>query len=120
MIAPEIGEHAVFALRAQQQRLDRDSQRRDNGLQFLRNALGIRDVGDDEPGHVRQRSHRLREAASSGLLEVKHHGAVAVLPKLPPNRIQHCLALRRESAENQHDLRRDRVDHVADLLVVQQ
>ena len=58
-------------LRGQENRAYRNRwQRRDDLHQLLRNALGVGDVGDDEPGHVRQDGNGFSDVPARRLVEM--------------------------------------------------
>src|SRR5215217_2611954 len=48
------------------------------------------------------------------------HRQVAPIAQLVPDGVEDCFAVLRETPEDQHRLGRDRVDHIPDLLVVEQ
>jgi hypothetical protein len=92
---------------------------RDDRGQLLRDALGVGEVCDDETRHVRERHDGLGEVAAGGLVEVEQHRHVAACAQFVAQRIEQRLALRGETAQQEHRFAPHRVDHAADLLVVQ-
>lgn len=68
-------EHFRFSLRVQENRLDRNRRvRRYNGLKLLENALGVGEICNYKPGHVRQCRYGLNRGLARRLLEIEQHG----------------------------------------------
>lgn len=89
--------------------------RRDDCHQLLWDALRIGNIGDYEPGHVRQRRDGLGDVPAGRLVEIEEDWQVVPLAEFISDGVENGFTLRTESAKNQDDFRCDRVDDVADF-----
>jgi hypothetical protein len=115
----KVDEHRVLALPYQQDRADWNNGGWDYHRQFVWDAAWLRQVSDNEPGHIGQGLNRSSEILAGRLVEVEQDREVVALPQFLSQGIEHRLALRREAAEDQHGLGGDGVDGIADLLIVE-
>src|SRR4029079_16698037 len=81
---------------------------------------GSRYVRDDEPRHMRKQRYCLRCVAARRLREVKDDRGVVAGTECLAQCVEDTLPLFSKAPEDEHNLRRQRVDDVADLLVVQE
>src|SRR6266480_5009434 len=91
---------ALFSLPFQDNRLERDDRPWDDRRQFMRYTTRVGQIGDDEPGHVRQCGDRAREILAGGLLEIKQDRQIIALAEFIPNRVQNDFSVRRETTQN--------------------
>ena len=98
---------------------ERDHDFRHRRLQFERRGPRVGDVGDDELGQPREQSDCLGEVLRLGLVEVEHDGQVAALAEFIAERSRTAIlpSVNRPSRSTPFA---NRVDDVADLLVVEQ
>ena len=77
-------------------------------------------VSDDKPGHVGEGLHCAGQVLAGRLVEVEEDRRVVAPSQFLPEGIKHRLALVREAAEDQDDLRGDGVDDVANPFIVEE
>src|SRR3954469_6306706 len=110
-----------LGLPAQQDRLDNEGgEIPDNVVKLYPDFCRVRDICNHEACEAGQHFDRLGHVQACGDREVKDNWKQAPLPQLLPQGIEDRFTLLREAAEDQHRLGGDRVDDVADLLVVEQ
>jgi hypothetical protein len=117
-MVPEVLEYAILPLRGQEQWLNR------NGWKCRKSTPAgcswHRCVGDHEFCHVRQRRDSLRDVTAGWLLEIEEHRQVVPLAEFLTDGVENDSSFRGEATKDQDDLGCDRINDVADLLVVQE
>ena len=116
MVPPlQVRKHCELAVTGEKDRLYGNE-----GVRDLRDLVGaaarVRQIGNDEPGHVGQGQNCPSEVLARWLVEVEQDRQVLVLAEFVTEGIKNCFALRREAAKDQDSFFTDGVDNVADFL----
>ena len=88
--------------------------------QFVRDALRITQIGNYEPGHVRQRRNRFGDVPVGRLLEIEKDRQVIPLAEFVTDRIENGLALGSDPAKDQDDLGRDGVNETSNVFFMEE
>ena len=120
MVPPlQVRKHCELAVTGEKDRLYGNE-----GVRDLRDLVGaaarVRQIGNDEPGHVGQGQNCPGAVLARWLVEVEQDRQVLVLAEFVTEGIKNCFALRREAAKDQDSFFTDGVDNVADFLIVKQ
>ena len=89
----KVHEHAPRLLRTRDDGLHRHGQIRDDGLQLLRDAPRVGDVGDDEASQMGQCADRFCQVAAGGLVEVEYDRQVVACSECVSQRVENDFPL---------------------------
>src|SRR6516165_1697833 len=120
MLYPQILKHRKGLLSLLDDGSKRHHDLRDGGLQFKRSGFWVRDVCDHEVRQPGEQPDSFSEILRLWLVEVENDRQVAAVSEFFPQPLQDLNAALSEAAQQKHAFLSDGVDHVADLLVVEQ